>query len=166
MRCWTYSLRLLLQPGDVYFTFITMGQVKLEVLIKALVLNLFIIPGISRRRGSQMSNLSTTDHRETLSVGELAWTCVDEVQHYYSCDQDLILSNDYRTESYSSFIAEIDHLLFKLHQELFNKLPRNIICCFFCFFLFILKLGDKGAAVPNVDHDSLHARVLGKLPVK
>ena len=142
-----------------------MGQVKLEVLIKALVLNLFSIAGISRRPGGKMSNLSTTDHRETLSVGELAWTCVDEVEHYYSCDQDLILSNDYRTESYSSFIAEIDHLLFKLHQELFNKLPRNIICCFFCFSMS-LKLGDKGAAVPNVDHDSLHARDLGQLPVK
>ena len=83
-----------------------MGQVKLEVLIKALVLNLFSIPGISRGPGSQMSNLSTTDHRETLSVGELAWTCVDEVQHYYSCDQDLIVFNNYRAESYFTFIAD------------------------------------------------------------
>ena len=54
-----------------------------------------------------MSNLSTTDHRETLSVGELAWTCVDEVQHYYSCDQDLIVFNNYRAESYFTFIADI-----------------------------------------------------------
>ena len=61
--------------------------------------------------------------------------------------------------------AVIDHLIFKLHQELFTKLPPIIICCYFVF-LFILKLDDKGAAVPNVDHDSLHARVLGKLPVK
>ena len=87
MRCWTYSLRLLLQPGDVYFTFIIMGQIKLKVLIKALVMNLFSIPGVSHDPGGKMPNLSTTDHRETLSVGELAWTCVDEVEHYYSCDQ-------------------------------------------------------------------------------
>merc|ERR1719268_758151 len=37
---------------------------------------------------------------------------------------------------------------------------------FFFAFSMSLKLGDKGAAVPNVDHDSLHARVLGKLLVQ
>ena len=116
-----------------------------------------------------MPNLSTTDHRETLSAGELAWTCVDEVQHYYSCDQDLIVFNNYRAESYFTFIAYCCNRsrspYVQTPSRTFNQVATKNHLLLFCF-PFILKLGDKGAAVPNVDHDSLHARVLGKLPVK
>ena len=111
-----------------------------------------------------MSNLSTTDYRETLSVGELARTCLNEVEHYYNCYQDSIVFHDHCIESHFTFIAECCNRspCIQTPSRTFHQVAPNII---FCFFSMSPKLGDKGAAVPNVDHDSLHARILGKLPV-
>ena len=77
--------------------------------------------------------------------------------------QSCSLFNNHLTESHFTFIADCCNT--SLNQELLFQVATKHHLLLFCFSMS-LKLGDKSAAVPNVDHDSLHARVLGQLPVK